>query len=431
MKLREFIRTIGLRKMLPAFAALAAVAFGGCVEALTDAPDRLAPEISIYSPKNNDTVYTNKEFEIVYSASDDQNIRFFELYINDQMIRNYTAGDAANSQVSHNAQVSIKVKLDSAWAGKTISYYLKAYDKANATKSNVMTGIYVKQVGGTTGLPLAPKNLKLETLSMTSVNLTWEDSPNELYYQLLRRREDSQSFDTVDVLQQNSITANNYGLDPNATYYYKLRAVNNAGYAESGTVKRQGAEGIATPIGFKAEAIGSTRINLSWIDNSTEEIVFKIQRKIAGSSEYTKTILVDKNSASWTDKDGLVTSTQYTYRIAAQGATKLSAWSDEVTVSTLRYDIGVPSNLQAGYNSTSQKVELSWTNNNGNFESEIRIERKAAAGGVYAEIAKKPVSTVSFADEGLASGKYYYRIRYYTVDGYFSQYSEETSVTVP
>src|SRR4029079_19016447 len=70
------------------------------------------------------------------------------------------------------------------------------------------------------------------------------------------------------------------------------------------------------PTGGIANALSQTQIALSWVDNSTDETGFKIERSIAGTDQWVAVSTVSANVTSFSDS-GLTASTGYQYRISA------------------------------------------------------------------------------------------------------------------
>ncbi len=59
---------------------------------------------------------------------------------------------------------------------------------------------------------------------------------------------------------------------------------------------------------------------------------------------------------------------------------------------------------------SSTKVKLTWTNNDSN-ETELRVERKLGAAGMFAQIVTLPADSTGYTDSGLdRSTEYVYRV---------------------
>ena len=88
----------------------------------------------------------------------------------------------------------------------------------------------------------------------------------------------------------------------------------------------------SAPSGLNATGSSSSRIDLSWTDNSTNETGFRIERK-QGSGSFAEIGTVAANVTTYAST-GLSASTTYTYRIRAYNATGNSAYSGERSATT-------------------------------------------------------------------------------------------------
>jgi hypothetical protein len=87
------------------------------------------------------------------------------------------------------------------------------------------------------------------------------------------------------------------------------------------------------PSNLKGQAISTTEINLSWTDNSTNELGFKIERK-TGTGIYSVIYTTNSNIVTIIDIN-LIPSTTYTYRVCSYNNTgNSSTYSNEITVTT-------------------------------------------------------------------------------------------------
>lgn len=86
------------------------------------------------------------------------------------------------------------------------------------------------------------------------------------------------------------------------------------------------------PTNLQANAISSTQINLTWIDNSDNETRFRIERKI-GTGAFT--FLLNKAAGNTNHSDtGLTPGTRYTHRVRAENDGGNSAYSNEASATT-------------------------------------------------------------------------------------------------
>ena len=66
-------------------------------------------------------------------------------------------------------------------------------------------------------------------LSLTSTRLNWTQGANETNFEIYRGTTSGGPYQLISITAANATTYTDNGLDPNATYYYVVRAVNNTG----------------------------------------------------------------------------------------------------------------------------------------------------------------------------------------------------------
>jgi subtilisin family serine protease len=98
----------------------------------------------------------------------------------------------------------------------------------------------------------------------------------------------------------------------------------------------------AAPSNLSATAASSSRINLSWTDNSLSETGFRIERKTGADGTYSQITSVGQDVTSYADT-GLAASTIYYYRVRATNITGNSAYSNVANTSTLTGTISAAS----------------------------------------------------------------------------------------
>jgi subtilisin family serine protease len=174
------------------------------------------------------------------------------------------------------------------------------------------------------------------------------------------------------------------------------------------------------PSDLVAVSASTSRIELNWTDQASDESGFKIERATASAGPYTHVAKVAADVGSYADT-GLIDGTSYYYRVRAFNAAGDSAPSEDNATTPL----AAPSNLSAEAASSS-RIDLSWTDHS-SVESGFRIEQKVGSGGPYAEIAVVDTDVNTYSSTGLeVSTTYYYRVKAYegTLD---SAYSNEAS----
>jgi len=91
--------------------------------------------------------------------------------------------------------------------------------------------------------------------------------------------------------------------------------------------------GLAAPSNLTAAAASASRINLSWQDNSPDEVEFAVERKEGAYGAWARVAGIAPNTTSFADT-GLAGSVTYYYRVRANGAEGSSAYSNEASATT-------------------------------------------------------------------------------------------------
>ena len=87
------------------------------------------------------------------------------------------------------------------------------------------------------------------------------------------------------------------------------------------------------PTNLKATAVSTSRIDLTWRDNSSNETGFRVQRHWHGSADWVSIGTTSANVTAFSD-GGLLPSIPYRYRVQAFNDTESSAFSNEARATT-------------------------------------------------------------------------------------------------
>ncbi len=87
----------------------------------------------------------------------------------------------------------------------------------------------------------------------------------------------------------------------------------------------------ASPSGLQARALSPTQVFLLWTDNSNNESSFRLERRSGGA--YALAGMVGANGTGFTDGN-LTAGVTYTYRLRAENAAGVSAFTAEVSIAT-------------------------------------------------------------------------------------------------
>lgn len=201
--------------------------------------------------------------------------------------------------------------------------------------------------------PAAPSNLSATAASASQINMTWADnSSNESGFKIERKTGSGGAYAQIATVGADVTTYNDTGLSEGTTYYYRVRAYNSTGNSSySNDVNATTYP--AAPSSLSANTASSSQINLSWMDNSSGESGFSIERKtgsgatqsqsetVRATSEgtYTQIATVGANVTTYNDT-GLSAGTTYYYRVCAYNSTGDSSYSNEVNATTTSASTG-------------------------------------------------------------------------------------------
>jgi hypothetical protein len=294
-------------------------------------------------------------------------------------IAGYTVAYATNSSFSGavyhyvNGSGATSYSATGLYAGTT--YYLKV--KAEGT-SNTYDSAFTSAVTATTSssAPNPPSGLSATTISSSQINLAWTDnSSDETGFEIKRATDSGFTQNVVWIGGIQGTSYSNTGLSPSTTYYYKVRAegaTQDSAYssAVSATTSASGESIPNPPSGLSATAAASTRVDLTWTDNSSNETGFEIKR--ATDSGFTQNVVwIGNIQGTSYSNTGLSPSTTYYYKVRAEGTAGKSAYSSAVSVTTDAASGGTPINpdfaginawmpYQIGAHKYYGKLELKW-----------------------------------------------------------------------
>jgi hypothetical protein len=184
--------------------------------------------------------------------------------------------------------------------------------------------------------PVAPGNLSAVPVPPDSIDLIWEDnSNNEIEFIIERSEDGGVNWTQIAVNDSNTTGYSEGGLNPSTTYTYRIRARNDRGDSEySNTVSTNPSLTMPeAPSNLVATAVAFDQINLSWTDNSSNEIEFKLMRSDDGGINWTLIDVVDANVTECLNKELDSLSTYY-YKVRACNSMGDSDYSNTATAAT-------------------------------------------------------------------------------------------------
>ena len=257
--------------------------------------------------------------------------------------------------------------------------------------------------------PAAPSNLTAVAVSSSQINLAWTDNATNEQGFKIERSTGGGSFSQLAVVGANVTTFSNGNLLAGTTYTYRVKAYEGPNdSAPSNTASATPLAGPAPPSNLSATGASSSRIDLAWTDNSTNEAGFKVERSVGGGA-FTVVANAGANATSYSNT-GLVTGSTYTYRVRAYEGLNISDPSNTAAATTLAPP-AAPTNL-AATPVTSTRIDLQWTDN-ATYEQGFRVER-SVNGGAFTVVGSLGVNVTSYSNTSLVSGTTYtYRVRAY------------------
>lgn len=165
---------------------------------------------------------------------------------------------------------------------------------------------------------------------------------------------------------------------------------------------------------------------LSWVDNSTAEDAYHVERKIGGGG-FVEIAALPADTTTFQDSQILSGESEIVYRIRASNPHGFSGYTIEVaTVSSLN----PPTDLTATVG-TDRVVTLTWVNAS-TLNDGFKIERRSDVEPDFYQIGTTSRASTSWTDTGLTPGRrYYYRVRAYRTNSVNSPYGNEAVVEIP
>jgi subtilisin family serine protease len=315
--------------------------------------------------------------------------------------------------------------------GTTYTYTVLAYNASGDSPGS-------NEVVASTPLPPlpAPTNLQATLPGPTQVNLSWTDNAaTETGFRLLRRTSANSLWTTIATLGPNVTSYQDLAVSPGAIYLYTVLAFNET--TESGLSNEVlvTIPGIALPppTNLTAVAVSSSQINLRWVDNSINELGFRVRRRAGTTGGWAEIAVLPADQTTFTNT-GLLPGQAYTYTVSAFDAGTESALTNEATATTFPERASedrpnAPAMLQGMAISTTS-IELNWADLSTN-ERGFLVFRRPGMDGRWAEIAVLESNQTTFVDSNLTPGvNYYYAVRSFNLSGSSAE-SNEVSIVTP
>jgi hypothetical protein len=202
------------------------------------------------------------------------------------------------------------------------------------TRAGVLIDRYTLYTSPDAHLPDGPGNLTATGISSREIDLAWTDNAsNETGFRIDQWT--GTSWMTAATVGPNVTTYRVEGLAPLTRYDFRVVAIGVAGTSVQATTATGQTIGLALPTapsGLTAQVVSSSRIDLAWTDNATNESGFAIEQSTNGST-FTQAATVGANVRTRSIL-GLAGDTSYFFRLRAYNADGFSAYSNVVSART-------------------------------------------------------------------------------------------------
>ena len=172
----------------------------------------------------------------------------------------------------------------------------------------------------TANAPSAPSNLTATIQDSRRILLQWQDnSDNERSFRIERATNPNGPWANYRRTKADVAQKVCRGLNPDTTYYFRVAAVNREGrssYSAVLSVTMTTTRDPNPPTNLVATPIFSTKILLTWQDNSDDEDSFSIERAPSPSGPWNQIAVVGQNVKTFVDDKVQPGAKQY-YRVRA------------------------------------------------------------------------------------------------------------------
>ena len=167
----------------------------------------------------------------------------------------------------------------------------------------------------------------------------------------------------------------------------------------------------ASPTNLAGQAVSSSRIDLTWSDNASDESGYKVERATTGG--YTTVATLAANTTSFSNT-GLAADTLYSYRVVAYNGAGNSGYTNTVSVATLAPPPppSSPEPASVSWNSASATLTVNWSNSSNETGYQVVRETWNSKRSRWGSTTTMNVGAdVTSLAEVLSSGTYRYRIQ--------------------
>lgn len=259
--------------------------------------------------------------------------------------------------------------------------------------------------------PNTPDNFQIVESISSGVYMMWQDTQKETGYNLYRGTSKDQITKLLATLGQDIVTYIDTDVQAGTTYYYKIVAFNNSGKSASS----KWAMATIAPPPTTPEAPGelhvtqitSTGLTLTWTDQSTNELGFKILRGITDTN-LTEIGEVGEDQTQYQNSNLQPNTTYYfqvvAYNLQGESPSEIISWTT-LTDSTVPVP---PSDLRIA-ETTTTSIRVVWNDNSTNEDGFILF--RGTSKTELEPLARVEADIITYTDELVESDiTYYYQV---------------------
>ncbi len=203
-----------------------------------------------------------------------------------------------------------------------------------------------------------PQKLSATVVSANSISLFWEINDDFITGFRIHRTEVEGEFSQIKQLDKAEIRIfTDSNLTEGTLYRYKLKAFHEDNESDFSNITTATTLP-AAPSDLVVNRISETELRLIWIENSSNEDNFEIQRREDSTEEFTTLVTLSENLTEYNDID-LNPNTTFHYRVRALQGETSSVWSNVATGFTKTDTPIRPQELRAELRS-GNNVDLQW-----------------------------------------------------------------------